>query len=120
MFAQFDNLRGRYIEVGKMISDPSIVSDMKRYKQLNKEYSNISKIFSQTENITLEQYFILQKIERVKELIMYNEMTLSEIAIILNYSSVSHLSSQFKKVTGFTPSYFKELKAQKRQSIDNL
>ncbi|MBL7914315.1 MAG: helix-turn-helix transcriptional regulator [Bacteroidia bacterium] len=87
---------------------------------IHHDYNYLSNLFSQVEGTTIEQYFILQKIERVKELIMYNEMTLSEIAIILNYSSVSHLSSQFKKVTGFTPSYFKELKAQKRQSIDNL
>lgn len=88
--------------------------------KLNHDYNYISNLFSQVEGITIEQYFINQKIERIKELIIYDELTLSEIAIRLNYSSVAHLSNQFKKVTGFTPSYFKDLGTKKRQSIDNL
>ena len=87
-------------------------------EQLNKEYSNISKIFSQTENITLEQYFILQKIEKVKELLIYRELTLSQIADKLGYKTVQHLSQQFKKTTGFSPSQFQELKEKKRLPID--
>ena len=87
-------------------------------EQLNKEYSNISKIFSQTENITLEQYFILQKIEKVKELLIYRELTLSQIADKLGYKTVQHLSQQFKKITGFSPSQFQELKEKKRFPID--
>ena len=87
-------------------------------EQLNKEYSNISKIFSQTENITLEQYFILQKIEKVKELLIYRELTLSQIAYKLGYKTVQHLSQQFKKITGFSPSQFHELKEKKRLPID--
>ena len=87
-------------------------------EQLNKEYSNISKIFSQTENITLEQYFILQKIEKVKELLIYRELTLSQIADKLGYKTVQHLSQQFKKTTGFSPSQFQELKEKKRFPID--
>ena len=87
-------------------------------EQLNKEYSNISKIFSQTENITLEQYFILQKIEKVKELLIYRELTLSQIADKLGYKTVQHLSQQFKKITGFSPSQFQELKEKKRLPID--
>ena len=86
--------------------------------QLNKEYSNISKVFSQTENITLEQYFILQKIEKVKELLIYRELTLSQIADKLGYKTVQHLSQQFKKITGFSPSKFQELKEKKRLPID--
>lgn len=87
-------------------------------EQLNKEYSNISKVFSQTENITLEQYFILQKIEKVKELLIYRELTLSQIAYKLGYKTVQHLSQQFKKITGFSPSQFQELKEKKRLPID--
>lgn len=87
-------------------------------EQLNKEYSSISKIFSQTENITLEQYFILQKIEKVKELLIYRELTLSQIADKLGYKTVQHLSQQFKKTTGFSPSQFQELKEKKRLPID--
>ena len=89
-------------------------------KLLLQEYSSISTLFSEVEGITIEQYFIAQKIERVKELLVYNELTLSEIAFQLNYSSTAHLSNQFKKVTGFTPSYFKQLKDKKRKQIEEL
>jgi len=82
-------------------------------EQLNKEYSSISKVFSQTENITLEQYFILQKIEKVKELLIYRELTLSQIADKLGYKTVQHLSQQFKKITGFSPSQFRNSKKKR-------
>lgn len=87
---------------------------------IGQDYSYVSNLFSQQESTTLEHYYILQKIERVKELIVYDELTLNEIAFQMNYSSTSHLSKQFKKVTGLTPTYFKNLKANKRQSIENL
>ena len=87
-------------------------------EQLNNEYCFFSKAFSQTENITLEQYFILQKIEKVKELLAYKELTLSQIADRLGYKTVQHLSQQFKKTTGFSPSQFQELKEKKRLPID--
>lgn len=83
-------------------------------EQLRQDYTAISTLFSEVEGTTIEKYFIHQKIERVKELLMYDEMTLKEIAYFLNYSSVPHLSNQFKKVTGFSPSYFKQLKVKKR------
>ncbi|MDO8316268.1 MAG: helix-turn-helix domain-containing protein [Flavobacterium sp.] len=89
-------------------------------EDLMQDYSTLSNLFSETEGSTIEHYFIAQKIERAKELLMYNELTLSEIAIQLNYSNVAHLSNQFKKVTGFTPTHFKKLKAAKRKQIDNL
>ena len=88
--------------------------------QLYKDYSSLSKTFSQNENITLEQFFILQKIEKVKELLLYNEFNLTEIAGKLGYKSVQHLSSQFRNVTGFTPTEFKKLKEHNRKSLDNL
>jgi AraC family transcriptional regulator len=84
------------------------------------EYHYLSGLFSSTENITIEQYIILQKIERAKELILYNEMSLSEIAKTMGYSSSSHLSNQFRKVTGLSPSYFKELRSEKRKMIDSV
>lgn len=88
--------------------------------KLYKEYSWLSNLFSSVENTTIEQYFILQKIEKVKEWLVYNEFTLNEIAFKLGYSSTAHLSSQFKKVTGFTPSQFKLLKDHHRKPIDRV
>jgi len=87
---------------------------------LKQDYSALSNLFSETEGITIEHYFIAQKIERVKELLIYDELTLSEIANQLNYSSVAHLSNQFKKTTGITPTQFKQLKEKKRLQIDEL
>jgi AraC-like DNA-binding protein len=87
---------------------------------LGQEYSALSNLFSEVEGKTIEQYFIAQKIEKVKELLVYNELSLSEIALQLNYSSVHHLSNQFKKITGFTPTYFKQLRDKKRQQIEDL
>lgn len=89
-------------------------------KHLNKDYSILSKTFSKTEGITIEKYIANQKVEKVKELLVYNELTISQIAVNLNYSSTAHLSSQFKKVTGMTPSYFKKMVKPNRKSIDKL
>ena len=89
-------------------------------EDLKQDYSALSNLFSETEGITIEHYFIAQKIERVKELLIYNELSLSEIAFQLNYSSVAHLSNQFKKTTGITPTQFKQLKDKKRKQIDEL
>ncbi|MDD2798512.1 MAG: AraC family transcriptional regulator [Bacteroidales bacterium] len=88
--------------------------------QLAQEYSVLTTLFSEVEGKTIEQYFISQKVEKVKELIVYDELSLSEISDKLKYSSVAHLSNQFKKVTGFTPSYFKQLKDKRRLKIDEL
>lgn len=88
--------------------------------QIAQDYSTLSNLFSEVENTSIEKYFINQKIEKVKELLMYDEMTLSEIAYQLNYSSVSYLSNQFKKITGFSPTYFKQLKNKKRKQIEDL
>jgi AraC-like DNA-binding protein len=89
-------------------------------KALNRDYIYISRLFSEVEGITLEQFLILQKIEKVKEWLTYNELTLSEIAWKLGYSSVAHLSAQFKKTTGLTPSNFKRPGARKRKPIDEV
>ncbi|KPE51147.1 helix-turn-helix domain-containing protein [Chryseobacterium indologenes] len=88
--------------------------------KLHKEYSSLSKTFSQNENITLEQFFILQKIEKVKELLLYNEFNLTEIAGKLGYKSVQHLSTQFRTITGFTPTEFKKLKDHHRKPLDSV
>lgn len=89
-------------------------------KALNKNYSYITRLFSEVEGITIEQFFILQKIEKVKELLVYGELNLSEISYKLGYSSVAHLSAQFKKVTGLTPTYFKKMGSTHRQSLDKV
>lgn len=89
-------------------------------ERLHLEYSYLSHLFSQTEGITIEKYTILQRIEKAKELLVYDELTLSEIAWQLQYSSVQHLSSQFKKVTGLTPGGFKKLNQPRRKPIDQV
>lgn len=89
-------------------------------KELHIDYSYLSNLFSEVEGITIEKYYILQKIEKVKELLFYDELTLSEIAFKLNYSSTAHLSNQFKSVTGSTPTQFKNLREVHRQSLDDL
>ena len=89
-------------------------------KKIEYDYSYLSNVFSETENTTIEKFIILQKVEKVKELIEYNELNFSEIAFILNYSSASHLSKQFKNITGFTLSEYKKAKHGERNTIDNI
>jgi AraC-like DNA-binding protein len=89
-------------------------------RELNQDYSSISNLFSEVEGITIEKYQILQKIEKVKELLIYDEINLTQIAFQLNYSSVAYLSNQFKTVTGLTPGYFKKMRTIKRKSLDEL
>jgi AraC-like DNA-binding protein len=88
--------------------------------ELGQDYHFLSTLFSSMESVTIEQYIILQKIERVKELLKYGELTLSEISYKLGYSSVAHLSNQFKKVTGMTPSEFKKLVGNGRVALDRV
>ncbi|MCW3463582.1 helix-turn-helix domain-containing protein [Chitinophaga nivalis] len=88
--------------------------------KLQKDYHYLSNLFSEMEGTTIEQYIIQQKIERVKELLVYKELSLSEISYQLGYSSVAHLSGQFKKVTGLTPSQFKQLQDPARIPLDKL
>jgi len=89
-------------------------------KKLDYNYTYLANIFSETQGTTIEHFIIMHKIERVKELIIYDELNLSEIAYKLHYSSVSHLSHQFKKITGLTPTYFKTLKNKKLNLLENL
>jgi len=88
--------------------------------KLHVEYSVLSKLFSSVEGLTIERYILKQKIEKVKELLFYNQQTLSEIAFQMQYSSVAHLSAQFKRETGMTPTAFKKLKKPGHQSLDNF
>ena len=85
-----------------------------------KDYSSVSRLFSEVEGVTIEQFFILQKIEKTKEWLIYDEQSLSQIAFTLGYSSTQHLSNQFKKVTGMTPSQFRQLGAVHRKPIDGI
>jgi AraC family transcriptional regulator len=89
-------------------------------EKLNHEYTALSRLFSQVEGITIEKYITLQKIERVKEFLFYDQLSLSEIAFKMNYGSVSYLSAQFKKETGMTPSEFKKSRNPERKSIDRV
>jgi len=88
--------------------------------ELRQDYSYLSNLFSEVEGITIEKYFIAQRIEKVKELLVYDELSLGEIAFHLNYSSPAYLSNQFKKVTGLTPGHFKRIKEKKRKPLDKV
>ena len=89
-------------------------------EKLSHDYTYLANIFSQVQGISIEQFIILHKIEKIKELLMYGELNISEISYKMNYSSTAHLSTQFKKVTGMTPTYFKQLKDKRRNSIDEI
>ena len=130
-FELIDDKRRRIIEQIKAFviktvrqSDPARLESRKYStliaNELGLDYHYVSNLFSSIENMTIEKYIILQRIERVKELLVYNELTLSEIAYQTGYSSVQHLSNQFKKVTGFTPSYFKTVRKNKRMPLDKV
>ncbi|WP_179946963.1 helix-turn-helix domain-containing protein [Niabella ginsenosidivorans] len=128
-FELIDDKKSRLIEnIKKEIiqlvhhQDGELKTNLSDYlgSRLHHDYNYMSNLFSEVEGTTVEKYFINQKIERVKELLVYDELTLSEIAYQLNYSSVAHLSNQFKKVTGFTPSYFKNIRHEKRKPLDMI
>jgi AraC-like DNA-binding protein len=106
--------------VYKSDEKPNVKFSVLLSEELNHSYTYLANFFSEVEATTIEQYIIALKIERIKELILFGEETLSEIAYKLHYSSVAHLSTQFKKVTGLTPSHFKGLKEKRRISIQNI
>lgn len=89
-------------------------------EKLGYDYTYLANIFSEVKGMTIQNFIILNKIERVKELLLYDELNLTEISYKLNYSSVAHLSNQFKKVTGLTPSYFKKLKKERFRNLEDL
>ncbi len=128
-FALIDDKRSRIIEKVKtlivdLVQNKNVNLEVKLSDylsaELHQDYTSVSNLFTQVEGTTIEKYFIAQKIERVKELLVYDELSLSEIANQLHYSSVAHLSSQFKKVTGLTPSHFRGLKDKKRTPLEEL
>jgi len=128
-FELIDDTKSRIIEKIKNVVVQSIHhsnEDLKvNYSEyieshLNRDYAYLSGLFSDVEGTTIEKYIILQKIERVKELLVYDELTLSEIAYQMGYSNVAYLSNQFKKVTGLTPSHFKQVKENKRKPLDEV
>src|ERR1017187_4402309 len=89
-------------------------------KQLDHDYTYMANLFSEVQGTTIEHFIITHKVERIKELIIYDELSLTEISYKMNYSSVAHLSNQFKKVTGLTPSHFKQLKDKRRSPIEEV
>lgn len=127
-FELIDDRKSKLIEqIKNLIID--VVHHQKKLKinlsdylaeQIGKDYSYLSALFPDVEGTTIEQYTIHQRIERVKELLVYDELTLSQIAYEMGYSSVAHLSNQFKKVTGLTPSHFKKIRENKRIPIDKV
>lgn len=128
-FSLIDDKRSRIIEKTKNLitelvyqKNNELNTNLSDYLAdfLRLDYSYLSNLFAQIENITIEHYYISQKIERVKELLVYDELNLSEIADMLHYSSVSHVSKQFKKVTGLSPTHYKLLKENKRKPLDEL
>lgn len=116
---QVKNLIIRLVHYGELDEMKMNLSDHLS-RELHKDYTYLSNLFSAVAGTTIEQYFILQKIEKVKEWLMYDELTLSEMAFRLGYSSVAHLSGQFKKTTGLTPTRFKNLNSHDRQRLDAL
>ena len=99
---------------------PSLNFSVFLNNELNQDYHSLSTLFSKTKGVTIEHFIILHKIERAKELIMYDELSLTEISYKLHYSSVSHLSNQFKKITGLTPTFFKSIKNKKRKPLEKI
>ena len=89
-------------------------------EKLHYDYTYLSNVFSLVKGITIQQYIIINKIERVKELLLYDELTLTEISYQLHYSSVAHLSNQFKAITGLSPSFYKKLQQKRRESLENV
>jgi AraC-like DNA-binding protein len=128
-FEIIDDRKSQIIEkiktsIVKLVHHPDVSLTMNLsdfiVSKVHRDYNSLSNLFSEVEGTTIEKYFISQRIEKVKELLVYNEMTLSEIAYQLGYSSVAYLSNQFKKVTGLTPTYYKSLKEHKRRNIEEL
>jgi AraC-like DNA-binding protein len=89
-------------------------------EKLNHDYTYLANLFSEVQGMTIEHFIILHKVERIKELIIYGEENITEIAWRMNYSSVAHLSNQFKKTTGLSPSHFKQLKGKRRNPIEDI
>jgi AraC-like DNA-binding protein len=114
-------IKGVIIELVHYSEEPLVIklSDFLSIK-LNHDYTYLANLFSEVQGSTIEKFYITHRIERVKELLVYNELTLTQIASKLNYSSVAYLSAQFRKVTGLTPSHFKKLKDKRRNMLEEI
>ena len=99
---------------------PKVIHSEYFSKQLGQQYSYLANIFAEVQGITIQQYIILEKAERIKELLLYNDLNLKQISYLMHYSSVAHLSNQFKKVTGLSPSYYKQLKRKRKGKAEKL
>ena len=130
-FELIDNRAGGLVEKIKQLTIKKARNDVREAEQkqnlsqylsakLHHEYTYLSSLFSSVEGRTIESFFIHQRVERAKELLVYGEKTMSEIADELDYSSIAHLSAQFKKTTGLTPSHFKQIGTEKRKSLDGI
>lgn len=118
LIEQIKNLLIQKVQSGTIEAHFSIIKFIGEH--IFRDYSSVSKLFSEVEGITLEQFFNLQKIEKVKEWLIYNEKSLTQIGFDLGYSSTQHLSAQFKKLTGMTPTLLKQVGAMHRKPIDNI
>ena len=116
-----EQIKGAIIELVHYTEEP-IKVNLSDYlsEKLNHDYTYLANLFSEVKGITIEKFYLAHKIEKVKELIIYDELSLSEIAFLMNYSSSAHLSNQFKKVTGLTPSHFKMLKEKRRDTLEDV
>jgi AraC-like DNA-binding protein len=116
-----EKIKGAVIELVHY-TEEQINTNLSDYlsEKLNYDYTYLANLFSEVKGITIEKFYLTHKIERVKELIVYDELNLSEIAYKLHYSSVSHLSNQFKRITGLTPSHFKKLKNKRRGTLEDV
>lgn len=128
-FEVIDDKKSRIIEKIKSViielvhfqdSEPKVNLSEVLSTNLLHDYNYLSNLFSEVEGTTIEKYYIAQRIEKVKELLVYDELTLSEIAYRMNYSSVAYLSNQFKKITGLTPSHFKQIGENRRKPLDQV
>lgn len=130
-FELIDNRSGGLVEKMKQLTIKKARNEVSEAEQkqnlsnylsakLHHEYTYLSSLFSSVEGRTIESFFIHQRVEKAKELLVYGEKTLSEIADNLDYSSIAHLSAQFKKVTGLTPSHFKQIGSEKRKTLDGI
>lgn len=129
-FEWLDSYRERIIERIKLAVIQRVRQPMSAHKELtlsaylqhtlHQDYSTLSKLFSEVTSTTIERFYIEQRVERVKELLTYEELTLSQIAVFMQYSSTAYLSAQFKSITGMTPSQFKKMKRNTRRALDEI
>jgi len=116
-----EKIKNVIIELVHYSEEPLVIKFSEFLSQkLHHDYTYLANLFSEVQGTTIEKFFIAHKIERVKELLVYNELNLTEIAYLMHYSSVAHLSAQFKKITGLTPSHFKQLRHKRRSMLEDM